>query len=72
MKIIVRVKPNAKQAKILPDGPGRFSIAVTAPPAEGRANEAVRRALAKHLGVAQSRLTLISGATAREKVFEVD
>lgn len=49
-----------------------FAIAVSAPADEGRANAAVAQALAQALGVAKTRLTLIRGHTARDKVFRLD
>jgi len=45
---------------------------VTAPPEDGKANAAVAELLAHALGVAKSRLTLIKGATSRDKVFRLD
>jgi uncharacterized protein YggU (UPF0235/DUF167 family) len=40
-------------------------------PADGAANEAVRRALAKLLACAPSAVTLLRGATARHKTFAI-
>ena len=66
-----RVTPRARQAELsLRDG--RIQIRVTAPPEDGRANRAAQEALALALGVAKSRLTLIRGATSREKLFRLD
>jgi uncharacterized protein YggU (UPF0235/DUF167 family) len=48
-----------------------LEIRCTAPPADGKANKAVARALADHLGIAQSRITLIRGHTSRTKQFLV-
>lgn len=47
-------------------------VMVKALPIEGRANEAVGRLLARHLGVAKSQLRLVSGTSGKRKVFEVD
>lgn len=47
-------------------------VRVAAPPAEGRANEAMLRLVAKALGVPPSRLTLAAGTQSRTKVVEVD
>jgi uncharacterized protein YggU (UPF0235/DUF167 family) len=44
---------------------------VTAPPADGKANEAVLRLLSKTLAVPRARVTLVSGHGARDKVFEL-
>lgn len=67
----VRVTPGARRAK-LEVGDGLIRISVTAPPEDGRATEAAREALARALGVARTRLTLIRGATSRDKVFRLD
>lgn len=49
-----------------------FRISVTAPADDGRANAAVTEALAHALGVAKTRLALVSGATSRDKLFRLD
>ena len=67
----VRATPRAKRAGLSYEE-GVFRISVTAPADEGRANAAVTEALAEALGVAKSRLSLIRGATARDKVFRLD
>jgi uncharacterized protein YggU (UPF0235/DUF167 family) len=45
---------------------------VTAPPIEGRANEALCRLVAKRLGVPPRRVSVGRGATSRDKVLEVE
>ena len=70
-EIAVRVTPKASRNAIeLRDGAIR--VYVTTVPEDGKATEAVRRLLAKALGIAKTRLTLRHGATARDKVFLVD
>lgn len=69
--IEVRVTPNASREQVTRDG-ARFVIRVTVPPEDGKANKAVTRLLAKALGVAPSRLTLLRGATGRDKQFRLD
>lgn len=71
MRITVKVRPNAKKESVSQTGEADFFVAVAAPPREGKANLAVVRALAAHFGVAPSRIALVSGGTAREKVFEI-
>lgn len=67
----IRVTPRARRPGVEYDGTA-WKIAVTAPPEDGRANDAVAEALAHALGVAKGRLTLLRGATARDKVFRLD
>ncbi|MBN2585095.1 DUF167 domain-containing protein [Patescibacteria group bacterium] len=70
MKIKARVIPKAKQNKVeaTPEG---YRIRVTVAPEDGKANEAVIKLLAKHLGVAKSKLRVVKGATSRDKLIEL-
>lgn len=72
----VRAQPRARRAAIGgvvvgADGRLRLRIAVTEPPEDGRASKAVCAALARALDVPASRVTLQSGAAAREKLLRV-
>ncbi|MCB2130135.1 MAG: DUF167 domain-containing protein [Rhodobacteraceae bacterium] len=68
--ISVRVTPGASRDS-LDFRDGTVCIRVTAPPEDGKATEAARVLLAKALGIAKTRLLLKSGATSRNKRFEV-
>lgn len=70
-EIRVRVSPKSRRNAIsLVDGAIRAHV--TAPPEHGKANAAVVKLLAKAMGVAKSRLTLLRGVTARDKAFRLD
>ena len=49
-----------------------MKVAVEAPPEKGRANEAIARLLARHLGLRGSQVSLHSGETSRDKWFRVE
>lgn len=72
----VRVKPGASRTAVggRHDGPlgPALVIAVPAPPVQGRATEAARKALASALGVRPATVVLRSGATSRDKVFAIE
>jgi len=70
-EITVRVTPKAARNEVLREGDA-VAVRVTAVPEDGKANAAVRKLLAKALGLAQSRLTLIRGQTARDKTFRIE
>lgn len=70
-EIAVRVTPKASRARIAVED-GQIRVYVTVAPEGGKANEAVRAALAKALGLAKTRLTLLRGETARDKLFRVE
>lgn len=67
----LRVQPRARREALEVEG-DRITIRVNAPPVDGRANDAVRRMLAAALHVPPTRLTLIRGESARDKVFRLD
>ena len=49
------------------DGREELEIRVAEPPADGAANDAVVRLLAKALGISRSQVEILSGATSRHK-----
>lgn len=67
----LRVTPKARRNSIVADG-DVLRIHTTAPPQDGRANKAVLKALAKALGVAPSRLSLVRGDSGRDKLVRLD
>lgn len=69
--LTVRVTPRASANRVLRDEAG-LRIQVTAVPEGGKANQAVCKLLAKALGIAKTRLTLVRGDAARDKVFRID
>ncbi len=69
--LAVRVTPKASRNAIERKG-DEIRIYVTTVPENGKANAAVTKLLAKALGVPKSRLSLIRGETARDKVFRID
>jgi len=69
-EIAVRVTPKASRNRIVREG-GAIRVYVTVVPEGGKANAAVQKLLAKALGVPKSRLELVRGQTARDKLFRV-
>lgn len=48
-----------------------IQIRVTAPPVDGKANDALIKFVAKRLGIARSEITLVRGERGREKLIEI-
>ncbi len=69
--LALRVTPRASRNEIKVED-GALKVLVTTAPENGKANAAVVKLLAKALGVPKSRLTLLRGATARDKLFQID
>jgi uncharacterized protein YggU (UPF0235/DUF167 family) len=68
----VRLTPRAAREQLVAGPDGGYLARVTAPPVDGRANEALCRLIAKRAGVAPSRVSVVKGATAREKLVRVE
>lgn len=68
----VYVQPRASRAEITGLHGDALRVRLTAPPVEGRANEALVALLAGFLGLPKSRLSIVSGATSRTKSVEVE
>jgi uncharacterized protein (TIGR00251 family) len=67
----VKVQPRASSSKVRGIEAGRVKIALTAPPVDGAANEALVAFLAKLLGVARRDVTIVRGETSRLKTVTV-
>jgi hypothetical protein len=70
-RLTVEVRPRAGRDEIAGWQGPRLRVRVTAPPADGAANEAVRALLAERLGCAPSRVEIVRGHTARTKIVRV-
>jgi hypothetical protein len=68
----VRVQPRARRDEIAGERDGRLVVRVTAPPVDGKANAALRKLLAKRLGVPPGSVTVVRGEGSRDKLVEVD
>jgi len=68
----VRVIPRARQNSITVDDDGTIRVHTTTAPTDGKANDAVIRALAKYWGVPRSSIHIIRGETSHNKVISVE
>lgn len=71
MKISVQVKAGSKNEKIEKIDRVNYKIWVKAPAKEGKANLAIIKILAKHLGTAKSGIVIVSGHKAKKKIIEI-
>lgn len=71
MKIWVNVRAGSRKEEIVKEGE-EYKIYVLEVPERGRANDAVLKALAKHLEISLFRLRLVSGSTTKRKLIAID
>ncbi len=69
--LTVRVTPRAGANAVAGERDGALLVRVTAPPAEGRANEAVVAVLARALDVAPSDVRIERGGSSRTKLVSL-
>jgi uncharacterized protein len=65
----VLAQPGSKHNAVLGERAEAVRIAVTAPPEKGKANAAIQAVLAENLGCKSAEVSLIAGATSRQKRF---
>ncbi len=65
--LAVRVQPKASREEVRVEPGGRIRIALTAPPVEGEANNALIAFLSKRLGVPRRAIGIAGGEKSREK-----
>ena len=67
----VRVQPRARKNAVVGEIGEALKVALTAPPVEGRANDACIQFLAAFLNVPRASVTITAGQTSRKKVIRV-
>jgi len=70
-RLRVRVSPGATRSGVIGRHGDGWKVRVTAPPEDGRANDAVIRLLADTLAVPRATVTLVSGHGGRDKIVEL-
>ncbi|MFH1995996.1 MAG: DUF167 domain-containing protein [Candidatus Omnitrophota bacterium] len=71
MMVSVRVQPRASRSRIEKIGNGSLKAYLTVPPVDGKANEALRGALAGYFGVSKTRIKIKRGARSKNKQIEI-
>jgi uncharacterized protein len=70
-RLALRVQPRSRKNEIAGERAGALLVRVTAPPVDGKANQAVRRLIAKRLGVPAGRVSIVRGESSHDKLVEV-
>jgi uncharacterized protein (TIGR00251 family) len=76
VRAVIRLTPRARADRLGgivrgADGAAMLKASVTAPPAEGRANDALLALLAKSWGVPRCDLAIVGGAKSRNKTVHI-
>ena len=71
MKINIKAKPSAREEKIEKIDELNYTVSVKEPPVKGKANEAIKNALAVYFKTGSARIKIISGWGSRNKIIEI-
>ena len=71
MRINVKAKPGSREEKVEKVDDNNFIVSVKEPPEKGKANDAIRNALAVYFKTASARVKIVSGYSSRQKIIEI-
>lgn len=72
MRLFITAKPRAKKTGVIKIDATHFTVAVKEAPDDGKANEAILKALADFLDIPRSHLAIVSGHTSSRKVIDMN
>ncbi len=72
MRVAIHVRPGSARTLVGGRHGDALAVSVTARAVDGKATEAALRAVADAFGVRRRDVSLVTGATSRDKVVEID
>ncbi|EKD43109.1 MAG: hypothetical protein ACD_72C00454G0001 [uncultured bacterium] len=71
-KIKIRVLPRSSKNEVVGEmADGTLKVKLTAPPVDGKANDALIKLLADHFDITKSKIKIATGATSKNKTIEI-
>ena len=71
MRIYAKVLPRSSRNKIEKISEEEYKVWITAPPVDGKANEALVELLAGYFNVAKSNIMIVGGKTSKTKIVDI-
>ncbi len=71
MKIYVKAYPKSRLESVERADEESFKVYIKEPPEKGKSNRAIIKLLARHFNVPSSRVKILAGHTARNKIIEI-
>ncbi|MFZ2192908.1 MAG: DUF167 domain-containing protein [Candidatus Moraniibacteriota bacterium] len=72
MRVYIKVIPRASKNSVEKISEGEYKVKLTAPPVDGKANEALVKLLAEYFGVAKSEISIVGGKSTQRKMVDID
>jgi len=71
MRIYIKVTPRSSKNEVIRISEGEYKVRITAPPVDGKANEALIEILSDYFKVAKSNITIVGGKSAKTKMVDI-
>lgn len=71
MLIRVRVTANSRESLVVKVGEAEYEVRVDERATGGRANKRLVEIISEHLGVPKSKISIVRGATSRDKILYI-
>ncbi|HAS00097.1 MAG: hypothetical protein US57_C0011G0055 [Candidatus Moranbacteria bacterium GW2011_GWC2_37_73] len=71
MRIYIKVSPKSSKNEIIKVSEGEYKVKLTAPPVDGKANEALIKLLSQHFKVSKSMINIVGGKTTKIKMVDI-
>lgn len=72
MLLKIRVLPRSSRNEVAGEmADGALKVKLTAPPVDGKANDALIELLSDHFAVAKNKITIVRGLTSKNKTIEI-
>ncbi|MFA6424153.1 MAG: DUF167 domain-containing protein [Candidatus Magasanikbacteria bacterium] len=72
-KLKIRVLPRSSKNEVIGKmSDGTLKIKLTAPPVDGKANDALIKLLADYFNISKSKIKIVSGNTSKNKMIEIE
>lgn len=72
MKIFIKVRPSSKEARVKKIDDTNFVVSVKEPAKDGKANQALIKALAEYFGVSRQNIKILVGQKSRQKIISIN
>ncbi len=72
MKLTIHAKPNSKKEGIQKISDKEWIVRVRAQAIEGKANQAIVESISEELGIAKSKVKIVSGENSKLKILEIE
>jgi uncharacterized protein len=69
LTITLKVQPRSSRESISQMENGQWKVTLTAPPVDGKANEALKKFLSKKMNIPKSNISIIKGETSKIKTI---